>query len=77
MFWTNTLLTDASQWAGMAKCMVGGAVKSITLDPGTLGFNTTYINSTTWNNAEDIVAHSLDSVPTASGGGASGGRFSC
>jgi anionic cell wall polymer biosynthesis LytR-Cps2A-Psr (LCP) family protein len=77
-FWTNMPLTDASQWAGMAKYIVGGSVKSITLDPGTLGVNTTYINSTTWAKAKDIVAHSLDTVPVASGsGGSSGSGFSC
>jgi anionic cell wall polymer biosynthesis LytR-Cps2A-Psr (LCP) family protein len=79
-FWTNMPLTDASQWAGMAKYIVGGSVKSITLDPATLGVDTTYINTTTWNKAKDIVAHSLDSVPAASGSGGSGaggGGFSC
>ena len=77
-FWTNMPLTDASQWAGLAKYIVGANVKSITLDPATLGVNTTYINTTTWAKAKDIVAHSLDNVPAASGGGASGGGgFSC
>jgi anionic cell wall polymer biosynthesis LytR-Cps2A-Psr (LCP) family protein len=77
-FWTNMPLTDASQWAGMAKYIVGASVKSITLDPGTLGVNTTYINTTTWAKAKDIVAHSLDSVPVATGsGGSGGGGFSC
>jgi len=77
-FWTNMPLTDASQWAGMAKYIVGASVKSITLDPATLGVKTTYINTTTWATAKDIVAHSLDSVPVATGGGSSGGGgFSC
>jgi len=77
-FWTNMPLTAASQWAGMAKYIVGGSVKSITLDPATLGVNTTYINATTWAEAKDIVAHSLDSVPAVTGGGGSGGGgFSC
>jgi anionic cell wall polymer biosynthesis LytR-Cps2A-Psr (LCP) family protein len=77
-FWTNMPLTDASQWAGMAKYIVGGSVKSITLDPATLGVNTTYINATTWAKAKDLVAHSLDSVPAASAsGGSGGGGFSC
>ncbi len=78
-FWTNMpLQTDASQWAGMAKYIVGGSVKSITLDPATLGVNTTYINPTTWAKAKDLVAHSLDSVPAATGsGGSGGGGFSC
>jgi len=78
-FWTNMPLTDASRWAGMAKYIVGGSVKSITLDPGTLGVNTTYINATTWAQAKSIVAHSLDSVPAAasSGGSVGGGGFGC
>jgi anionic cell wall polymer biosynthesis LytR-Cps2A-Psr (LCP) family protein len=77
-FWTNMPLTDASQWAGMAKYIVGGSVKSITLDPATLGVKTTYINTATWAKAKDLVAHSLDSVPAATGGGGSGGGgFSC
>jgi Transcriptional regulator len=77
-FWTNMPLTDASQWAGMAKYIVGGSVKSITLDPATLGVKTTYINTTTWAKAKDIVAHSLDSVPAASAsGGSGGGGFNC
>jgi len=77
-FWTNMPLTDASQWAGMAKYIVGGSVKSITLDPATLGVDTTYINTTTWAKAKDLVAHSLDSVPAATGGGGGGGGgFSC
>jgi anionic cell wall polymer biosynthesis LytR-Cps2A-Psr (LCP) family protein len=77
-FWTNMPLTDASQWAGMAKYIVGGSVKSITLDPATLGVNTTYISATTWAKAKDLVAHSLDSVPAATGGGGGGGSgFSC
>jgi len=79
-FWTNMPLTDASQWAGMAKYIVGGSVKSITLDPTTLGVNTTYISAATWATAKSIVAHSLDSVPAATGsGGSSGGAggFGC
>src|SRR5450759_3166699 len=77
-FWTNMPLTDASQWAGMAKYIVGGSVKSITLDPATLGVDTTYINTKTWAKAKDLVAHSLDSVPAASAsGGGGGGGFSC
>jgi anionic cell wall polymer biosynthesis LytR-Cps2A-Psr (LCP) family protein len=77
--WTDMpLQTAASQWAGMAKYIVGGSVKSITLDPATLGVNTTYINATTWAKAKDLVAHSLDSVPAATGGGGGGGGgFSC
>ena len=77
-FWTNMPLTDASQWAGMAKYIVGGSIKSITLDPGTLGVNTTYISPATWAKAKDLVAHSLDSVPAATGGGGGGGGgFNC
>jgi anionic cell wall polymer biosynthesis LytR-Cps2A-Psr (LCP) family protein len=77
-FWTNLPLSDATQWAGLAKGITGGSVKSITLDPATLGVNTTYINPTTWARAKSIVAHSLDTVPaaTASGGGGGGG-LSC
>jgi anionic cell wall polymer biosynthesis LytR-Cps2A-Psr (LCP) family protein len=79
-FWTNMPLTDASQWAGMAKYIVGGSVKSITLDPTTLGVNSTYISASTWQTAKSIVAHSLDSVPVATGSGsgsAGGGGLGC
>jgi len=77
-FWTNLPLGDATQWAGLAEHIVGANVKSITLDPATLGVNTTYINPTTWARAKDIVAHSLDTVPAASAsGGGAGGGLSC
>ncbi len=80
-FWTNMPLTDASQWAGMAKYIAGASVKSITLDPTTLGVKTTYISAATWAKAKSIVAHSLDDVPAATGsgssGGAGGGGFGC
>jgi hypothetical protein len=66
-------LTDASQWAGMAKYIVGGSVKSITLDPTTLGVNSTYISAATWQTAKSIVSHSLDSVPAATGSGSGSG----
>ncbi len=83
MFKTDLPLTDISQWAGMAKNILGGNVKSINLDPTTLGNpGVTYINQTTWAKAKDIVAHSLDGVPSASpsgggGGGGGGGGFGC
>ena len=75
-FWTNLPLADsASQWAGLAQAITGTDVKSITLDPATLGSpRTTYINATTWAKAKYIVAHSLDSVPAAGGSGGSGGN---
>jgi anionic cell wall polymer biosynthesis LytR-Cps2A-Psr (LCP) family protein len=72
-FWTNLPLTDASRWAGMAKYIFGGNVKSITLDPSTLGVSGTYINTTTWNKSKSLVAHSLDGVPAGSSGGGGGG----
>ncbi len=77
-FWTNMPLGDASQWAGMAKYIVGANVKSITLDPKTLGTNTTYINATSWATIKNLVAHSLDNVPPVSASGGGGGSgFSC
>jgi anionic cell wall polymer biosynthesis LytR-Cps2A-Psr (LCP) family protein len=76
-FWTNLPLADATQWAGLAKGITGGNVKSITLDPATLGVNTTYINPTTWARAKSIVAHSLDTVPAASSSGGGGGGLGC
>jgi anionic cell wall polymer biosynthesis LytR-Cps2A-Psr (LCP) family protein len=80
-FWTNLPLSDASKWAGLAQHVLGENVKSITLDPASLGTNSTYINSTTWAKAKSIVAHSLDGVPPAEGGngggGGDGGFFSC
>jgi anionic cell wall polymer biosynthesis LytR-Cps2A-Psr (LCP) family protein len=68
-FWTNLPLTDASRWAGMAKYIVGGNVKTITLDPATTGASYNYIDSTAWAKVKNIVAHSLDSVPAATGSG--------
>ena len=82
-FWTNLPIADSvTQWAGLAQAITGTDVKSITLDPATLGNpRTTYINATTWARAKDIVAHSLDNVPAASGGGSGGsggaGGFHC
>jgi anionic cell wall polymer biosynthesis LytR-Cps2A-Psr (LCP) family protein/TM2 domain-containing membrane protein YozV len=80
-FWTNLPLADGvTQWAGIAQNILGKNVKNITLDPGTLGTRSTYINATTWAKAKDIVAHSLDGVPAATGGGgggAGGGGFHC
>jgi anionic cell wall polymer biosynthesis LytR-Cps2A-Psr (LCP) family protein len=83
MFKTDLPLTDISKWAGLAQNIVGGNVKSINLDPTTLGNpGVTYINQTTWAKARDVVAHSLDSVPAAApsgggGGGGGGGLLSC
>ena len=83
MFKTDLPLSDISKWAGLAQGIVGGNVKSINLDPTTLGNpGVTYINQTTWAKARDVVAHSLDSVPAAApsgggGGGGGGGLLSC
>jgi hypothetical protein len=82
MFKTDLPMTDVSKWAGLAQNIVGGNVKSINLDPSTLGNpGVTFINQTTWDKAKDIVAHSLDGVPTAGpsggGGGGGGGLLSC
>ena len=80
-FWSNLPPTDASQWAGLAQHIFGGNVKSVTLDPATLGTNSTYINPTTLAKAKSIVAHSLDNTPKGgsggSGGGGGGGGFHC
>jgi anionic cell wall polymer biosynthesis LytR-Cps2A-Psr (LCP) family protein len=80
-FWTDMPLTDASQWAGMAKYIGGADVRSLTLSPSSLGSKGTFINATTWAKAKDIVAHSLDGIAGttggASGGGGGGGGFSC
>jgi anionic cell wall polymer biosynthesis LytR-Cps2A-Psr (LCP) family protein len=78
-FWSNLPPTDASQWAGLAQHIFGGNVKSVTLDPATLGTNSTYINPTTLAKAKSIVAHSLDGVPagTSGSGGGGGGGLSC
>jgi anionic cell wall polymer biosynthesis LytR-Cps2A-Psr (LCP) family protein len=76
MFKTDLPLSDISQWAGLAQNIVGSNVKSINLDPTTLGNpGVTYINQTSWAKAKDLVAHSLDGVPAASpsGGGGGGG----
>jgi anionic cell wall polymer biosynthesis LytR-Cps2A-Psr (LCP) family protein len=79
--WTNLPRTDASKWAGMAQRIFGANVKSLTLDPATLGTSSTYINPTTLAKAKNLVAHSLDSVPAAGssggGGGGGGGGLSC
>jgi anionic cell wall polymer biosynthesis LytR-Cps2A-Psr (LCP) family protein len=82
MFKTDLPTSDISKWAGLAQNIVGGNVKSINLDPTTLGNpGVTYINQTSWAKAKDIVAHSLDGVPAASpsggGGGGGGGGFGC
>ncbi|HEX7491127.1 MAG TPA: LCP family protein [Candidatus Limnocylindrales bacterium] len=77
--WTNLPRTDASKWASMAQRVFGSNVKSLTLDPATLGTNSTYITPATWAKAKSLVAHSLDSVPAAgaSGGSGGGGGLSC
>jgi anionic cell wall polymer biosynthesis LytR-Cps2A-Psr (LCP) family protein len=83
-FWTNMpIRDDAPKWAGLAQHILGENVKSITLDPTTLGNSkSTYINATTWAKAKSIVAHSLDDVPASTpsggnGGGNGGGFFTC
>jgi len=76
-FWTDLPLSDASRWAGLAKAILGGNVKSITLDPTTTGSGSTMINPTSWNTVKNLVAHSLDGVPAGGSGGSGGGGFSC
>lgn len=81
-FWTNnpTLLADATQLAGLAEHMFGKDVHKINLDPPTLGIKSTqvYITPAIWSNIKTMVAHSLDTVPAASGGtSGGGGGFSC
>lgn len=74
---------DVRQWAGLAKLIGGGNIKSITLDPTTTGmhFLNGYpaVDATSWAKIKDIVAHSLDDIPAAapSGGGGGGGGFGC
>ena len=75
MFKTDLPLTDISQWAGLAQNIVGGNVKSINLDPASLGNpGVMYINQTTWAKAKDLAAHSLDGVPGATPSGGGGGE---
>jgi anionic cell wall polymer biosynthesis LytR-Cps2A-Psr (LCP) family protein len=81
-FWTNLPFRDDTvTWVGLAQHILGQNVKTITLDPTTLGnAKSTFINPTTWAKAKDIVAHSLDGVPPADsggGGGNGGGGFTC
>jgi anionic cell wall polymer biosynthesis LytR-Cps2A-Psr (LCP) family protein len=86
MFATDLPLKDngnVSQWATMASRVFGGNVQSFNLDPTTLkSGGATYINTTTWARAKDIVQHSLDKAPAASassgsGGGGGGGGIGC
>jgi anionic cell wall polymer biosynthesis LytR-Cps2A-Psr (LCP) family protein len=83
-FNTNLPLSALPQWARIGQRILGGSVKTIVLDPTSMGesFINTYpaIDATSWAKIKDTVAHSLDSVPTATGSpgdaGAAGG-FSC
>lgn len=83
VFNTNLPLDDAPQWARLAQRIVGGSVKTIVLDPTSMGesFINTYpaIDATSWAKIKDTVAHSLDDVPAASssGAGSGGGGLSC
>jgi hypothetical protein len=75
---------DVRQWAGLAKLIGGGNIKSITLDPTTTGmhFLNGYpaVDATSWAKIKDIVGHALDDVPAgapSNGGGGGGGGFGC
>jgi anionic cell wall polymer biosynthesis LytR-Cps2A-Psr (LCP) family protein len=73
---------DINAWAGLAKRVLGGSIKSVVLDPTTTGqtFLNTYpaVDSTSWAKFKDLTAHSLDSVPAASAsGGTTGGGSGC
>jgi anionic cell wall polymer biosynthesis LytR-Cps2A-Psr (LCP) family protein len=84
MFSTDLPLKDngnVSQWVGIAQRVFGGNVQSFNLDPTTLkAGGATYITTTTWARAKDIVQHSLDKAPAAtasSGSGGGGGGLGC
>jgi anionic cell wall polymer biosynthesis LytR-Cps2A-Psr (LCP) family protein len=84
-FNTNLPLTNAADlnaWAGLARRVLGGNIKSLVLDPTTTGqsFLNTYpaVDATSWAVFKDLTAHSLDSVPAASAsGGTTGGGSGC
>jgi anionic cell wall polymer biosynthesis LytR-Cps2A-Psr (LCP) family protein len=79
-FWTNLPLDPSliSQWAGLAEHISSGSIKSITLDPTTTGARNDVLTAASAATARNVVAHSLDGVPVASGsGGGGGGGFSC
>lgn len=81
-FWTDMPLDAASQLIGIASHITGGNVARFSLDPRSLKSpgTSTIIDANGWTLAKNIVAHSWDSVPTASPGtssGGGGGGFSC
>jgi hypothetical protein len=69
-------------WANMAKGVLGSNVKSIVLNPQDIGMpyvgGYPAVDTASWNKIKDVVAHSLDAVPTAgSSGGGGGGGLGC
>jgi anionic cell wall polymer biosynthesis LytR-Cps2A-Psr (LCP) family protein len=75
---------DIQAWAGIAQHVAGASVKTKVLDPTTLG--QVYVQGypafdpKSWANTKSIVAHSLDDIPVAPGGGsggAGGAGFKC
>jgi anionic cell wall polymer biosynthesis LytR-Cps2A-Psr (LCP) family protein len=70
---------DVQAWAGLAQHVLGGDVKSLVMDPTTLGqpFLKGYpaFDAASVAKLQDMVKHSLDSVPAATGSG--GTALSC
>lgn len=72
---------DINAWAGLAKRVLGGNIKSIVMDPTTTGQS--YLNgypavdATSWAAFKNLAAHSLDSVPAASSSGSTGAGSGC
>jgi len=76
---------DLQEWAGLAKNILGGNVKSVVLDPTTAGqpyvtiggISYPGVDATSWANIKNIVAQSLNSVPAATASGGAGGSSGC
>jgi anionic cell wall polymer biosynthesis LytR-Cps2A-Psr (LCP) family protein len=72
---------DINAWAGLAKRVLGGNIKSVIMDPATTGQK--YVNgypavdATSWAKFKDVTAHSLDAVPAASSSGGTSGGSGC
>ncbi len=73
---------DVSAWAALGHNILGASVKSLVLTPTDIGmpYVASYpaVDATSWAKIKNLVAHSLDSVPAATGSGSSsGGGFTC
>ncbi len=73
---------DVSAWAALGHNILGASVKSLVLTPTDIGmpYVASYpaVDATSWAKIKSMVAHSLDSVPAATGSGkSSGGGFTC